>query len=155
MKHQCIIVFTQDNHIEKISGLSGNTLLRIVDLSNNRIESVVGIRQLKHLSKLLLKSNRITTLDEGACEELSSCATLMTLDLAENPISSILNGQHPESFIEFTHSALPSLRVLNFDSTLFKLPCNERVALSIPTLIFLNGSRLNGSSSNESCIQKC
>lgn len=155
MEYQCIIFFAQDNQIEKISGLSGNTLLRIIDLSNNRIESVVGIRQLKRLSKLLLKGNRITTLDERACEELSLCASLMTLDLAENPISSILNGHHPESFIEFMHSALPCVRVMNFDSTLFKLPCNERVALSIPPLIFLNGSRLNASSSKESCIQKC
>lgn len=67
------------------TGFQGLQLLRVLDLSHNRIKSLRGLEDLISLMKLNLSSNLIEKINQ--CEYLEDLSLLSDLDFTDNPIT--------------------------------------------------------------------
>ena len=90
------VTFTQTHANLKTfpSHMNSMAQLRVLDLSNNRLEKIPAeLNMLSHLHRLILKHNEISC--SGIPIELSQCKALTVLDLAYNQLTGL------EPFLQF------------------------------------------------------
>ena len=114
--------------------------LRVLELSNNLIETISGVRTLTNLSNLNISGNRIRTLDQSAMEELSSCVNLSSFDISNNNTSSTTcsDSVSESDPIMFFTKACPNVRCLYTHGNPIQIPPSRDLHEKFPNLVYLN-----------------
>lgn len=83
MEH-LVFLNLSNNRIEKIEGLKGAGKLKILDLSHNKIKKIQGVKHLPCLETLKVSNNYLSNFE--SLKELEYCKTVTFINLNDNPI---------------------------------------------------------------------
>eukprot|EP00698_Gefionella_okellyi_P001652 TRINITY_DN11551_c0_g1_i1.p1 TRINITY_DN11551_c0_g1~~TRINITY_DN11551_c0_g1_i1.p1 ORF type:complete len:978 (+),score=242.72 TRINITY_DN11551_c0_g1_i1:145-3078(+) len=118
---QLRILDLSHNAIKRMDGMKTTTKLHTLNLSFNRIKTVRGVDTLPHLKSVNLANNGIVATE--ALQALSALRKLVTLDLRNNPVTTVSN------YRQVVFRIVPSIREL--DGTIFN---------DIPALVAATGA---------------
>jgi hypothetical protein len=111
--------------------------LRVLDVSENLIESLTGVSKFPKLEVLDMSRNRLSELNQEGILELQSCASLRSLDLSRNIITKAYNCSSGES----CHSSMtvPKINSLSIEGNELTPEDIASLKTMFPCLKRLNG----------------